>query len=541
MSEKVIVTKSKLTAIGDNIRNQTNTTKQYTLDEMAKMKLGTDTKDATATSEDILLGKTAYVNDVKVVGAIEDYDGSVENLEEIDMVKQLIVSKGSLNYMFYGSNCTNVEVENLLTANRIESVESAEYCFQNTKNLTEINMKLLNCIKYQGFARNGSLENVTLDLSKLEEKTSKIALNLNYSFGECSKLKNINLKLPKNLYKDSTINWDYTFYNNTLLDLTQEQIDDIFNIEIPGHTSYGSQCKSYKYTFKGCTGLKINNLKINIGHYYNYFYETFRGCTGLTGNAEIIKNSNYTNNTMDVYSFFQGCTGLNSIVIRSGESGLIRISNLANGCTNLTNFEFYTSDYPYSNNYFTSTLQGCVKLKTIQLDYGHFGSSSGMNSFCNNCYSVVCIKINNIKDGQYTLSSSAFSSCVHLFGTYDETYNPYALQDAYVYVPDSWVDTLKVSTNWSSFGTQIRPLSVFNTITINNVEYTCEYNQTWEQWLNSSYNTSGFTSANTFIANDLLMYCDEEQTTPTEHTTGFDFTNYLSTTIVAGGSNFTIN
>ena len=43
---------------------------------------GVDTSDATATSDDLLLGKTAYANEQKLVGTIEDYDYSTsENVK----------------------------------------------------------------------------------------------------------------------------------------------------------------------------------------------------------------------------------------------------------------------------------------------------------------------------------------------------------------------------------------------------------------------------------------------------------------------------
>lgn len=143
---------------------------------------GIDTSDATALSEDILAGKTAYVNNQKIEGTMEEYDGSYEG----NVSEEVKITDAS--YLFYSGARLN-DIEKILPL--CKNVVNTAYMFA-----------------YNQF---GTFK--TLDLNNLDMSN---AINVGYMFNYCRYL--TDLKSFKNLGKGYTQKSNN--YSNYKLDLS---------------------------------------------------------------------------------------------------------------------------------------------------------------------------------------------------------------------------------------------------------------------------------------------------------------------------------
>lgn len=248
---------------------------------------GVDTSDATATPEDILAGKTAYANNEKIEGTIQEYDGSFEG----NTSEEITISDAS--YLFYSGSRSN-QIEELL-----------KIC----KNVTKV---------ISMFAYNKDI--TTLDLSNLDISN---VTSMNYMLQGCDNLLDINLT---NFNTSNVTSMDSLFANDKKIkELNLKNFDT-------------SKVTSMYHMFEECNSvvdLDLSNFNTsNVARMPYMFYRLYKA-------TNINVSSFNTSNVTNMEHMFCQCSVLENLDISNFDaSNVENVRNMLYQCNNLINLKF---------------------------------------------------------------------------------------------------------------------------------------------------------------------------------------------------------
>ena len=344
-------------------------------------------------------------------------------------------------------------------------------------------VEILKTLKDQYKLVENSLEfdgskNTTYDydfISNINEETKEINVIKNITINGVSTLKK---------YLDYVKSMSQAFDESTI---TYDELNEIFSYDDTSNVT------DMSYMFQNCTNL-ASIPSLNTSKVTNMF-SMFSYCSNLTS-IPLLNTSNVTNmghmfsscskltsvpllNTSKVSSMtymFKGCSNLTTIPLLN-TSNVTDMNNMFSSCTSLTLISSLNTSQVTNMSYM---FYSCEKLTSIpqlnaskvtnmnnmfqyckiltKVDFTRINSGCSLNYTFNNCCSLTKLIIRNMTTAP-KLQSTTFTLCYHFTGTLHATYNPNALKDGRIYVPDNMVNTLKSATNWSTYADIIVPLS----------------------------------------------------------------------------------